>query len=450
MNKEISRFMEDVCEEIKYKKIHSEIEKELSSHLEDSIEEYKLEGYSEDEAIKQTICNMGDATTIGAELNRIHRPKLEWSIVGTIATLLIISSWILFIIQGDSYARAGDFLFIRNIIHTMLGIVIMTIFYFFDYTKLEKYSMHMFIFTIVATLVTNRYAEYGIVNSYNGVYMFSIPGISMSTAALYMPMFLIAYAGIINGVKDGSLKDIVKLLVLGVISIAILISHAPASQALLMMGGYAVLITIAIIDNKFIMDKKKMLISLYGGGLCSCIAVVYILIVKSPYFLMRIVTMFNPEEYSKTFGYILYNVKKIVTTSSFVGASPNMYIKNNGILVLPDVSTDFVLTYIIGKYGWLVGISIITLLIIMVVRMFSATSKINSGYGRLVSLAIATIFSMEIIAATLMNVGLFMHMAYTIPFLSYENGSKIMNMALLGLYLGVYRRKDIMITQSKC
>ena len=69
----IKDFLENVCNEIKYKPIRKDISEELELHIQDIKEEYIASGMNDNEAEEKAVSNMGDAEEIGKKLNRIHK-----------------------------------------------------------------------------------------------------------------------------------------------------------------------------------------------------------------------------------------------------------------------------------------------------------------------------------------------------------------------------------------
>lgn len=84
-------FLDDVLSFIKFPFDRATIRQELESHLQDKFEDYIEQGYDEETAEQLSVSNMGDAKTIGTELNREHNPFLGWLWVLTrYAVILLI------------------------------------------------------------------------------------------------------------------------------------------------------------------------------------------------------------------------------------------------------------------------------------------------------------------------------------------------------------------------
>ena len=78
---QIKEFLDNICEQIKYKPIRAEISEEIENHLKEAKENLVLEGMEEQKAEQEAIKQMGNAEEIGKKLNKIHKPKMEWKLL---------------------------------------------------------------------------------------------------------------------------------------------------------------------------------------------------------------------------------------------------------------------------------------------------------------------------------------------------------------------------------
>lgn len=90
MRDKMDLFLETVDEQIACRLCHAEINDELRGHIEDKAEDYRSYGLSEEEALGRAIRDMGEPDVIGMELNRQHRIRMPWPLLGIIGLLLVI------------------------------------------------------------------------------------------------------------------------------------------------------------------------------------------------------------------------------------------------------------------------------------------------------------------------------------------------------------------------
>lgn len=447
MHNYISRFLDDVCEQIKYKNTHEHVSEELQCHISELTDKYIENGMDENEAVKKAVKQMGDPVDIGKKLDKIHRPKTEWSIISLIGVIILIGGVALFSIANEGFLMMGLHQLIRYAIYILLGIGICVFFYFFDYTKLEKYSLHIFIGGIVFLFVSTKFGL-----KLNGVSYIKIGTFSFAVAPIVLPLFFISFSGLANKWVTGNIRHIFKLF--GLAAIAAILSYfiQPSfSIFTLLIAGFLVIITIAIMGKTFKGNRKKFLLSIYGFLTTSFLLVLMNVIWKKPYIKARLLTFLNPGLDPDGAGYINVVLAKLLSTAKLLGKNDNLYLNFEGAktLALPEASTDFIFTYIISAFGWLAGIIIVLIITSVVVRMFLATRRINHQYGRCLAGSIITTFTIQALANILMNLGLFPITGFSLPLVSYGGTNFIMNMVLIGLLLGIYRRKDLVMVSKE-
>nr|WP_312426016.1 permease prefix domain 1-containing protein [Lacrimispora sp.] len=90
----VTHFLEDVTDQISYKPLRPSIHQELESHIKDRSEEYESQGLSHADAERQALRGMGDAISIGTELNEAHK-ILKSPGLAFITALLLLSGFAL-------------------------------------------------------------------------------------------------------------------------------------------------------------------------------------------------------------------------------------------------------------------------------------------------------------------------------------------------------------------
>ena len=75
--------------------------KELEAHMEDQKEAYLAEGMPPEEAERLAVVQMGDPVEAGMELDRVHRPRMDWKAVTLICFLAAVGIWLQFIHAGQ-------------------------------------------------------------------------------------------------------------------------------------------------------------------------------------------------------------------------------------------------------------------------------------------------------------------------------------------------------------
>ncbi|MHB8156441.1 MAG: permease prefix domain 1-containing protein [Desulfocucumaceae bacterium] len=163
-NARILAYIDDVCSQIRFGEIHREIKLEFKSHFQDIIEEYRFEGLSENEAVSRAINQMGSPEVVGKQLNRIHKPRPEWSILSLSFLMACLGLLAMYLIERN--------IFTKSMVFTIIGAGIAGGFYRFDYRKLESYSRYIYLGTVSALLLVIFFGQ-----NINGKHYLSIGGI---------------------------------------------------------------------------------------------------------------------------------------------------------------------------------------------------------------------------------------------------------------------------------
>lgn len=82
----IQAYLDAVAEQIRWKRAKPVVLSELEQHLEDQRDTFAFEGCANAEQL--AVEEMGDPVSVGAELDRIHRPKPQWGLLALTVLLL--------------------------------------------------------------------------------------------------------------------------------------------------------------------------------------------------------------------------------------------------------------------------------------------------------------------------------------------------------------------------
>ncbi len=452
---DIKSFLNNVCQEIKYKPIRKGIADELENHIQEIKEEYIEKGMNEDEAEKKAVKQMGEAKTIGKELNKVHKPKLDWKLL-LITVILICFGILVDMIRANNLLKnsiMGEI--IRYVIFLGVGIIPSGVIYFTDYKKSKKYSNTIY---IVATLSIFLAMLFGKKIGGKPYLYFNLWTVAPEVIA--MPLYIIAFAGFVNNFeKENKIKSIiqkftnkeininfnlVKIILLSIFSLIFLTLIPSIASAFILLLTYLMISTIKIIQLD--KNKAKNLMILCGMVILGAILFTLVFIGGSgTYRLNKINMLINPESDSQGGGWTGVNRKIIIQNAKMFGESEN---KSQAISLFDD-GTDYAFISIIAHYGWFVGILIVLAIMLFSFRLIFNAIKIREIYGKFIIIGLSSMFILQSIFNILMNLNLWIESGFNLPFVSYGIGNLIMNLISLSIILSVYRRKDINLYEDK-
>ena len=132
-------YLEILTEQIRCKMARGAVAEEMRWHIEDQTEAFLSEGMERKEAEEAAVREMGDPVEVGQDMDRIHRPKMAWSMIALIAAVSVAGYLLKFGIEravgieGSGWLRSG-----RQLEFLVIGLAVMAGICFVDYTRIAR------------------------------------------------------------------------------------------------------------------------------------------------------------------------------------------------------------------------------------------------------------------------------------------------------------------------
>ncbi len=421
----IYRYIESVCNQIRWKKVHPIISKELENHIIDQKDAFINQGLTEDIALDKAIEEMGDPIEVGKELDLTHRPKLELSIIIFTSIALLVGITLRFIMTSGTSMR---WMIQGSILHAIIGFAFMIGFYLLDYRYIGRYPRLIFLASTTSIL---------------GIYLLSSDPMVQYGQYIYLSYILLlfptAFTGIIYSMRYRGYTGIILSGLAAIIPALLVLNKTPIGNILFYLLTCTILLIISITKGFFNLARIKGLLLICIPTSIIAISIVIFSISNHPYYLSRIQNLINPALDPLGDGYMANLTRDIISNAKFIGEG----LGSSTGATLGQIHTDFLLTYIIHKFGWLFFLIIVALLGVFIVRIFVLCIKQKSILGSLVSTSIMITFTLQIIRYIVFNLGFQLISPLTLPFLSYGGTATVINMILMGILLSVFKWGDL-------
>ena len=441
-------FLNKVCEQIKYKPARTAISKEMEQHINDIKEEYTSKGIAENEAEEKAVLQMGNAEEIGRKLNKIHKPKFDWRLVLLIAILTGFGILVTFVKTHSIEENVNVGNIGNTLVYAVIGVILSIGIYFFDYKKIRKYSL--LIYLISTTLMV--LPLFGIGGTINGMYYIRFLGISFFSATITVPLYLISFIGFIMDYRKDNVKkiqlysheisfnkDLIKIIVLSCISLLLIMCMPSVANMIILGSSYIIISTIKIIKDKN--HSARKLAILYGTILALILFFVMVEMMNLSFRLDRVIYSFNPNDDPTGKGYIGMLQKEVLNNAQIVGQAENMSFPIDESILKLETNYSFI--YLIGKCGLLVAGLLVITIILTSVRLILNAKNVKEQYGKYLIIGLGSLFILQSFATVLMNVNMGIQTNVSIPFVTYGGVYFIVNMMSIAIILSVYRRKDV-------
>ena len=417
-----------VSKQIRFKAARKVLRSELESHICEKTTELEKKGAQNAE--EQAVAAMGDAAQIGKALNAVHRPRIEWRVLLCLSLLSVAGVLLSFMVTGYGVRIFPENVFYEMIRPMLIGIALMAGLSFFNYTYLKKlrYVFYgaalvytgVFIITFVRHEMEWRY----------GLWMTQTPVIVISTLLL-----IIGIAGLIEYSKDKKL--IIKLVtailcVVPIVMMSVITLNHGFLLAVMSIGTFAAAMIHKHKQTK-VWRQYLIIAAIIIGSYIACYMLVGKLKFGSHYaFYDRLFA------HSSSFD---VDVSKVFEGARFIG--PSSFYLNGPAWELWGSRTGFIITAIIGAYGWLVGILVALASLAMCLFMLSRSFRITHSYGRLLSIGVSAYFLTRVVLCILTNFGV-LNGNVNMPFISFGRFDYMADALLVGVFLSVWRRSTFM------
>jgi cell division protein FtsW (lipid II flippase) len=420
-NMKIQDFLSRVCSQVKFRDIHQDLKLELEAHIQEIAEDYLVQGLPEKEAVDKAIVQMGDADLIGKQLNKVHKPKPDWAVLLFSFLFINIGLLAFYFIQRQGLITYD--IFEKSLLFSVIGFISIVGLYFFDYRKLERYSKHIYLGTILILI----YTIFGGIQANGGRCWLQLGPFTVNFVAVSPLLFVIALAGIFNKWDWSNTAKLVQGMVLLAFPLILIIAAPSLSTGVIFCVACLALIIVsgAKLKEIFLMSA-------------SFIAILALPILTQPYRVSRIVAFLNPEGDPSGSGYLNIQLSKIISNSGLFGQGLTFEPR-----ILPDLHTDFIFTFITYTFGWIASIVLISFVAIFLVRISLIVKQVKVSYAKLLISGFVAILAVQFLWNIFMNLGLAPISGVGLPFISYGGSQLIINAATVGIISSIYRRKNI-------
>ena len=419
--KNITDYVELVCQQIRWKKARARVSVEMKCHIEDGRDFYIAQGLDEKAATHQAIADTGDATQLGTDFDRVHRPKPQWGMLGAVVAFLALGIVLSLLIHDG-----GDLQ--RRLVFTAIGIVVMLAAYFVDFTVLGRRPM-----TVLFVFLALIFLSLGTFTSHSPILALTFP---LFLAICIYQLKIRGYLGI-------------SIICIGFFVLMIIAGSGTVFNTHFFVTGMAIFL-VAIWKNWFGVNKIiGSLIALVPFYIVTIISIIW----GNP---ARAAAIINPASDPLGFGFQSVMTRLALSYSNFVGhggfprqfpypftfdPSLNPYVTSLADF-LPDATSNLLLTLIIYRYGWLAFMVIMAAILGFIAIGFMRCFKQRSGLGFLVSFAVMATFTFQVVTYVLINLGIGIS-PISLPLISPGNAATVVNMGLIGFMLSVFRTGEL-------
>lgn len=421
----IKGYSHTVCAQIRWKKAHKYIASEIENHITDQRDAYMAQGDDLTIATRKAILQMGDATEVGLRLDRTHKPQPQWLLLSFTAMFILIGALANSLVSALQYTTQNF-----HPLPFITAFFVLGVCYFADFTILGRFPVAVYLSTCVISTVGLFLGS-----SANGMRFWLMGRFALSLSYLAV-LFPLVYALLIYAMRSKGYKGIL-LCGVGYIPLAVLLALVPTISGLILFTISAlVILGLAMYRGWFHVKAKSISLVLIPTAMVGIAGTLFNW--HSP-ILSRLATIINPYPLRNEAGFVYALIRDLLASSQLIGqgAVPAAFGEQ-----LPSMSiyhTDYMLTILTHRFGWVVFMGIAIGITIFSLLAFYHVIKQKSVLGTLVSFSILLSFVLQSVSYLFSNLGYGVFGSLSLPFISYGNTSLLVNAALVGFMLSVFR-----------
>lgn len=436
----LEEYLSELGGQIRDDQARSFVEDEVRCHIMDQAEAYESDGMVREDALITAVREMGDPVSVGIDLDKIHRPHMDWCFLVYVFFISILNLGIQYLINRymplESDGSVVTHFSGTSTITTFVGLSTMLVMYRLDYTILAGRSRIAGLAYLIIIAILS-----GLCESYvnGGKTWISIDDLSVSSFAL-MTAFLPLFAGILYDYRGKGKSAIVKILLwmFVPVSVGLCCRRLTSYSAIFILSAETILFILALYKGWYTVNIKAVLL---GGVGITIILAAARLMLAAEYQKQRIMY------WLAHFGIGSYSISYVCRQLTNVFAHSNVVRKNDEAIAimkeLPSFQGDLVLGSVAATCGIIAAISLLVCILVLSVYIFSISLRQRNALGYIIGCSCGVAIGLQSFANILAVFGILPFMFTFLPFFGGGFSTIVVDYALLGLVLSIYRYKDI-------
>ena len=409
---------------------------ELEDHLLSETEVYLARGMTVEDAQTEAVRQMGDPVMVGQELDRVHRPKPQWGLLGLSLTVAIAVTVLRLVLTWRFRPYAGfpgEFgnFFSRDLgpscLALCLGTAGLLAGYFLDYTVLARWGKVLFPAALVLGFLLLPYWSPLIRLAYYGEYLFLLTAPTLFIGWIYgwrarkRLGFLLSATGVPAALTVCFMSKYLALLGMGTV---------------LTMGAILLVLLASMTwRNWFALGRKSSRWLAAGLLAGSTSGFLYFTTLLNPAH-QPLPLLLHPERYTDTYGACASAIRDLLGAVPLLGQA-----EWSGAFPVGEGADTLLLTTTLRQYGWLPFLVFAGALLVLTVWLLLRGLRQTSVLGRLTAVSVALPMLCWTVLGILGNLGI-QWVYVTLPLIS-GNCILAVQMALIGFALSVFRQETL-------
>ena len=222
------------------------------------------------------------------------------------------------------------------------------------------------------------------------------------------------------------------------------IAALPLIILMSLIGSIELTVTIIILSLIAVFFRRRIVLTTVAIAVFIGIGISSPIIYQSlkPYQQERIATFLDPDKDPRGRGYNVIQSKLAVGSGGLTGKG-FMHGTQTQLRYIPKQWTDFIFSVPTEEFGFVGGVSVVALLMGLIWRAIRIATEADDKFSSLVAIGITSIFIYHTLINIGMVIGLMPVMGIPLPFMSAGGTALMVNLAMAGVLMNLYRYKRV-------
>jgi rod shape determining protein RodA len=347
--------------------------------------------------------------------------------------LMLLTLLVIFLGLVNLYSATVSFqghsLFYRQVLWIGIGFLVLLISLFFNYHKLEKYAVHLYVFSILLLIMVLLVGQ-----TISGSKRWFVVGpISFQPSEIAKLTLIIMLARIFFRRTFDSplnLREVIIPFGIAAIPFALILKEPDLGTALTVFFIFVSMIL-------FVGIKLRAMCTIVGAVLFFLPLVWHFL---KDYQKHRIITFIRPDQDPLGAGYHILQ-SKIAVGSGMLFGKGYMASTQSHLNFLPEHHTDFAFSVLAEEWGFAGSLLVVFFFFAVIMWGLIIARSSRDMYGSLVAFGVVSMFFWQVIINICMVTGMLPVVGLPLPFISYGGSSAVTNLLAIGLLLNISMRR---------
>lgn len=374
--------------------------------------------------------------------------NIDWLFVALLFTLLGISLFVLASASGNLVSNRPYYYVQRQAVWALLGIAVAAFVGWFNYRDLQRFALPVYLISL-ALLIGVLFVEP--TNGLDAYRWFRFGSFSFQPSELAKLAIILTLAAYLANNQDriNEWRVFIGVILLTVVPMLLIMKEPDLGTALIFGFIMVIMMWLGGIPRRRVLVLVLIALLLVGlvfvdlwfatDGFTHLAENLSLPLPIKTYQLNRLIIFVNPEMDPTNTGYQIIQSKVAIGSGGLFGKGygEGSQVQNN---FLPDHHTDFIFAVIGEELGFIGGIMILAVYVLLLLLAVRIALRAADMFGTLIVSGVAAMLLFQIFVNIGMTVGLMPVTGITLPLLSYGGTSLLINMLALGLVLSVNMR----------